>query len=233
MITCPQCSYSHKIVKNGHNRDGKQNYKCKNCKVQFLHNSDKKYRGSIKEYLMIAISMLKRGIGIRDISECLKISKNTVLRLLNSTDIKLAPLQNKYKELQIDELWSYVKHKGNKVWLIYAVCAETKEVVAYAFGKRNAATVKRLYKQISEAGIEVEKFCFDNWKAFSQILKEENIEIGKQHTTLIEGINCHLRHRISRLARRTCCFSKKLSYHIKAIELVLQNMNLGFSWARK
>lgn len=144
MITCPQCSYSRKIVKNGHNKYGKQNYKCKNCKAQFLHNTDKKYRGSIKEYLTIAISMLQRGIGIRDISECLRISRNTVLKLLNSRAVKLAPLQKKYKELQIDELWSYVKHKSNKVWLIYAVCAETKEVVAYTFGKRNAATVKKL-----------------------------------------------------------------------------------------
>jgi insertion element IS1 protein InsB len=70
--------------------------------------------------------MLQRCIGIRDISECIKISKNTVLRLLNSMDIKLVPLQKKYKELQVDELWSYLKDKGNKVWLIYAVCAETK-----------------------------------------------------------------------------------------------------------
>jgi insertion element IS1 protein InsB len=205
----------------------------KNCRAQFLHNTDKKYRGRIKEYLIIAISMLQRGIGIRDISECLKISKNTVLRLLNSIDIKLVPLQKKYKELEVDELWSYVKHKDNKVWLIYAICAETKEIAAYTFGKRNAATVKKLYKQILEAGIEVERFCFGNWKAFSQILQEENIAIGKKYTTLIEGVSCHLRHIISRLVRMTCCFSKKLSYHIKVIELVLQNMNFGFSWARK
>ena len=232
-MTCPQCSYTGKIVKNGHNKDGKQNYICKNCKKQFLHNNDKVYRGRIKEYLLIAISMLQRGIGIRDISECLKISKNTVLKLLNSMDIKLVPLQKKYKELQVDELWSYVKHKGNKTWLIYAVCAESKEVVAYAFGKRNVSTVRKLYKQMLNAGIEVEKFCFDNWKSFAQVFQNENTAIGKKYTTMIEGINCHLRHRISRLIRRTCCFSKKLSYHIKAIELVFQNMNLGFSWAKK
>lgn len=233
MITCPQCSYKEKIVKNGHNKDGKQNYLCKNCKSQFLNNSAKKYRGRVKEYLAIALKMLERGMGIRDISECLEISKNTVLKLLNSNNIQLVPSQKKYKELQIDELWSYVKYKNNKVWLIYAICADTKEVVAYTFGKRNACTVKKLYKQILNMGIEIEKFCFDNWRSFAQVFQKENIEVGKKYTTLIEGINCHLRHRISRLVRRTCCFSKKLSYHIKAIELVLQNMNLGFSWAKK
>jgi serine kinase of HPr protein (carbohydrate metabolism regulator) len=64
--------------------------------------------------------MLVRGIGIRDIRAVLKVSITTVLKALKSTKYKINPKQNHYDRLEIDEFWTYVGKKQNKVWLIYA-----------------------------------------------------------------------------------------------------------------
>lgn len=59
-------------------------------------------------------------MGIRDIAEVEQISIGKVLYSL--VKLKLVPRAKKshYEELEIDEFWSYVGKKANKVWLIYA-----------------------------------------------------------------------------------------------------------------
>jgi insertion element IS1 protein InsB len=49
--------------------------------------------------------------------------------------------QNRYRRVKIDELWSYVSRKEKKVWLLYAYCAETKEILGLTLGKRYQKTV--------------------------------------------------------------------------------------------
>jgi IS1 family transposase len=44
------------------------------------------------------------------------------------------PLRWYIAVLGIDEFWTYAGKKENKVWLIYAYCRETGEIVAYAWG---------------------------------------------------------------------------------------------------
>jgi IS1 family transposase len=43
----------------------------------------------------------------------------------------------------------------------------------------------------------------------------------------IEGNICRLRHRVRKACRRTCCFSKKILYHLKAFSLVFFFINYG------
>jgi hypothetical protein len=75
--------------------------------------------------------MLVRGIGVRDISALLRISITKVLKTLTSSKYSIQPWQNHYDCLEIDEFWTYVGKKKNKVWLIYAYHRETGEIVAY------------------------------------------------------------------------------------------------------
>jgi hypothetical protein len=44
--------------------------------------------------------------------------------LVNSNKI-ITPKQNHYDSLEVDELWTYVGNKKNKIWLIYAYHRET------------------------------------------------------------------------------------------------------------
>jgi hypothetical protein len=57
-------------------------------------------------------------IGIRDISIILHISITKVLKTLTSSHYSIQARQNHDDCLEIDEFWTYVKEKKNKVWLI-------------------------------------------------------------------------------------------------------------------
>lgn len=50
------------------------------------------------------------------------------------------------KVLELDELWSLVYRKSEKVWVWLALCRETcQEVVAFVMGDRSRATCELLY----------------------------------------------------------------------------------------
>jgi len=87
--------------------------------------------------------MLVCGIGIRDISEIERISVRKVLSVLVNTNHIIKPKQSHYDSLEVDEFWTYVGNKKNKIWLIYAYHRATSEIVAFAWGKRNTNTAQQ------------------------------------------------------------------------------------------
>ena len=209
-------------------KDGKQSYLCKSCNRQFVKDEDRVYLGKIKYITEAVLRLLLYGAGIRTISKSLLVSTKTVFRILIQAKVNLNPKKIKYEKIIIDELWSYVQNKKNKQWVIYAICAETKEIIGYVLGKRNISTVKKLKKIFKEKKLIISEICFDNWAAFKKVFRDANVSVGKKFTNLIEGINCYLRHNISRLGRKTCRFSKNLENHIKHLELIFDKMNKSF-----
>ena len=145
-MKCNQCLSEINIVKNGKRKDRKQNYLCKCCNHQFIKDEDRVYLGKIKYIKGAILRFLLHGAGVRDISESLLVSTKTVLKILIKTKVNLNPKRMKYEKIIIDEMWTYVQNKKNKQWLIYAICAKTKEVIGYILGKRNISTVKKLKK---------------------------------------------------------------------------------------
>ena len=230
---CPHCSSINKIVKNGFTSYKIQKYFCKNCRKQFVDRRFLAYKkpNNQKKRDAEIIRHLERGSGIRDIEYIMQISKSVILNLISRVSLIIKPKQKNYKSIQVDELWSFVKKKKNKKWMIYAYCTETKEILAVVFGKRDASTVQKLYDKLQALSIEIQEYCTDTWDSFIKIFKNENHKIGKNFTKAIEGVNCLFRHRVSRLVRRTCCFSKKLENHINAIGLVIAGINLGTAWS--
>lgn len=208
-LECPHC-LSTKVVKNGLKKNGVQNYHCKVCNKQF--QSEYFYLGAKKSTKNLASSMLIRGSGIRDIAKVLKISTGCVLGvLLSYMNLELIPRQNSYHKVQVDELYSFVENKKTKVWILYAYCAETKEILALTIGKRSKKTVKDLVKRMK--GISVNFWCTDNWKAFKEVFHPDCHLVGKKFTKVIEGVHTSLRNSCKRLIRRTNAFSKKVINH--------------------
>jgi IS1 family transposase len=163
----------------------------------------------------------------------LQISITTVLKVLKSTRYTIKPKQTHYDCLEIDEFWTYVGKKENKVWLIYAYHRESGEIVASnrrfaVWGKRDLKTAQKLSKRIKRLGISYDMVGTDDWDSFISAFVEDNHEAGKEYTVGIEGNNCRLRHRIRRAFRRTCYFSKKLFNHLKAVEVTFLYVNYGF-----
>lgn len=74
---CPYCE-SQQIIKNGRKKTGVQNYKCKDCKKQFLENYQ--YNGAKPEMEELIIKHLDNNVGMRSMAKILKISRNTINR---------------------------------------------------------------------------------------------------------------------------------------------------------
>ena len=227
-LYCPNCQ-SAKIVKNGKKPNGKQNYLCKNekCARQFIGDHNLTYKGCHSCINQKIKLMLVRGVGIRDISEIEKVSIRKVLTVLAKSDYSIVPKKKHYNNIEVDEFWTYVQKKENKQWLIYAYDRETRETIAYVWGKRDLRTAKKLRKQLKELDITYDYIATDDWNSFKITFKEDKHLIGKTYTVGIEGNNCKLQHRIKRAFRRTCCFSKKLSNHFKAFSLAFFYINYG------
>ena len=192
-INCAHCQ-SSKIVKNGVKKNGSPNLLCRDCKKQF--QARYKNKGADPAVKQLILRLLERNNGIRDIEEVLQVSRNCILSNLcrYGNQLSIKPLLKHYKQVQIDEVWSFVgKRKKGKYWLIYAYCPETDQVLAYSCGSRSAKTVKELYKKLQQ--VQIDEFCTDHWKAFANVVPAEkhlaalnimfnnrNIQKFKHHT---------------------------------------------------
>jgi transposase-like protein len=102
-------------VRNAKKRNGRQNLRCKDCRKQF--QEDYVYKGCVPENKSFALKMLCRGSGIRDAAAVTGVSSSTELALLKeaAAGITLKPQKHQYRQVQIDEQWSYVGKKEKKV----------------------------------------------------------------------------------------------------------------------
>jgi IS1 family transposase len=188
---------------------------------------DRTYKGTIAWFVGAIKRALVRGCGIRDIAVILEVSIGKVLKTLVESHYDITPKQKHYARLEVDELWTFVGSKANKKWLIYAYDRESGEIVAYVWGDRSAKTANRLRDRLKTLGITYESIATDDWDAFVKTFKADIHVIGKQHTSGIEGNNCRLRHRMRRLFRRSCNFSKIIRNHYKAFKMTLHYINFG------
>jgi IS1 family transposase/transposase-like protein len=204
----PNCLGIH-IVKNGIKKYGSQNYLCNECGKQFIGDHALDYSGCHSGLKHRIELMLVRCVGIRNIAEIENISIGTVLSVLVKSDKIIKPKQKHYDNLDVDEFWTHVGKKEEKVWLIYAYHRETGEIVTWVWGKRDFKTAKKLREKITELGLSFVTICTDDWAPFKKAFKGDNHIIGKKFTVRIEDNNCLLIHRIRSAVRKTYCFSKK------------------------
>ena len=153
-VRCPHCQ-SDQIVKRGKTARGTQRYLCQNtrcAKGSFLLDSCN--RGCLPEVKQTIIDMSLNASGVRDTARSLHICPNTVLRALKKKEVVLESVNTALlrtlnpdevawdverageAEAEMDELWSFVGHKGNPRWLWHAIDHGTGKVLAYVFGRR-------------------------------------------------------------------------------------------------
>ena len=226
-VSCPDC-HSSKVVKNGKKKTGAHNLLCRSCGLQF--QGAYVYWGAVKSNKVLLLRMLLRGSGVRDCCAILGISMGCVWRtLLNrAAPMEIKPKHRYYNKVQIDEQWSYVGRKKKKVWMLYAICAESGEILAASWGRRNKKNVKMLLLKMK--ALEINFYCTDSWRAFMEVLPAQKHIIGKCFTKKIEGFNTWFRTRLRRLMRRTTGFSKKLHYHYAMMKAAICHRNLNASY---
>jgi len=151
-------------------------------------------------------------VGIRKVIQVLHICTGCVLHLLLSfKDLCWIAKYRHYHQVGVDEVYSFVKSKKKKVWILYGYCKNSREILAVTPGKRSRKTVRELFKRLKDT--QVDYWCTDKWEAFKEVFPKAKHLIGKKFTKAIEGVNTSLRSACKRLVRRTTAFSNKVLNH--------------------
>ena len=130
--------------------------------------------------------------------------------------------------LELDELWSFVGHKGNVVWVWVALERQTRRIVGLAFGDRTAQTALKLWQSLPPS-YRKRAICYsDLWAAYALVLpSKRHRPVSKQsgETAHIERFNNTLRQRCANLVRKTLSFSKDEHWHEVRIRLFIDHYN--------
>ncbi|WP_163394154.1 IS1 family transposase [Flavobacterium limi] len=196
-----------KMIKYGKTKSGNQRYICRACgKTRVENYTYLAYKAEINQNI---IQLTKEGLGIRSTARILKISTTTLLKriILIARNI-VKPIISRGKTYEVDELCTYIRHKKNYIWLVYALEKNSKTVVSFNVGKRTNKTLNRVLETLKLS--EAKKIFTDKLKNYRYLLDEETHSVKRFGTNHIERKNLTLRTHLKRLNRRTICFSKSL-----------------------
>jgi IS1 family transposase len=195
------------------------------CRRQFI--TDYSYRGYLSYLRELIVPMTLNGSGVRDIARVLKISINTVLKVIReqAKETQEPQLPSRLADVEVDELWSFVQQKRRQAWLWYAYSPRLHKVIGFVVGRRTDQSCQELLDKIREC--QVTRFYTDDWESYQKFIPEYRHWIGKMGTQRIERQNLNFRTHLKRLHRRTICFSKSWEMHEAVIRLYVNHLNLG------
>ena len=125
--------------------------------------------------------------GVRDTARVLRIRTDTVLSELRKKEAALESVNTAFLrthnpddmavaieragEAEMDEMWSFVGHKGNPRWLWHAIDHHTGTVLAYVFGRRKDAGFLQRKALLEPFGLT--RFYTDHWGAYTRHIELE------------------------------------------------------------
>jgi insertion element IS1 protein InsB len=133
--------------------------------------------------------------------------------------------QRPVREVELDEMRSFVGDKDATLWLWHALDHHTGHVVAYITGSRADHTFLELKALLAPFGVT--RYYSDKWGAYRRYLSPEQHTIGKRYLQKIERRHLTLRTRLKRLARQTPCFSRSIEMHDLVIGLFTNRDEFG------
>ncbi|WP_407242872.1 IS1 family transposase [Escherichia coli] len=217
-ISCPSCSATDGVVRNGKSTAGHQRYLCSHCRktwqLQFTYTASQP--GTHQKI----IDMAMNGVGCRATARIMGVGLNTILRHLK-TQAAVGNLAHTTGQrcdclrAEMDEQWGYVGAKSRQRWLFYAYDRIRRTVVAHVFGERTLATLERLLSLLSAFDVVI--WMTDGWPLYESRLKGKLHVISKRYTQRIERHNLNLRQHLARLGRKSLSFSKSVELHDKVI----------------
>lgn len=180
--------------------------------------SNYKYNACKRNLNQKIIQFTKEGLGIRSTARVLKISTTTLLkRIITIAKSIRQPIIHKGKTYEVDEMCTYIRHKRNFVWLVYALDKHSKDIVSFNVGKRTNKTLSRVIETLKLS--EAKRICTDKLKNYRYLIEEKLHAVKRFGTNHIERKNLTLRTHLKRLNRRTICFSKSISILISVLKI--------------
>ncbi|MET5897139.1 IS1 family transposase [Klebsiella pneumoniae] len=222
-ISCPSCSATEGVVRNGKSTAGHQRYLCSHCRktwqLQFTYTASQPGTQKI-------IDMAMNGVGCRATARIMGVGLNTILRRHKnsrpqSVTSRIQPGSDVIVCAEMDEQWGYVGAKSRQRWLFYAYGRMCRTVVARVFVERTLATLERLPGLLS--AFEVVVWMTDGWPLYESRLKGELHVISKRYTQRIERHNQNLRQHLARLGR-VLSFSKSVA--LRADKVIGHYLNI-------
>ena len=148
------------MIRNGHQKNGEQEYKCNRCGARFNRRKGTPLEGLRTPiyFILMAIFMYMCGVSVAMIADVTGKQEKTVERWIR----RIAPhcerliKQELSKQnhsftslyLQMDELWSYLWTKKNKVWIWTGIDVVTRLFIAFYIGDRSGNSAKALLETI-------------------------------------------------------------------------------------
>ncbi|WP_101430422.1 IS1 family transposase [Escherichia coli] len=217
-ISCPSCSASDGVVRNGKSTAGHQRYLCSHCRktwqLQFTYTASQP--GTHQKI----IDMAMNGVGCRATARIMGVGLNTIFTSLKklrpqSVTSRIQPGSDVIVCAEMDEQGGYVGAKSRQRWLFYAYDRLRKTVCAHVFGERTLATLERLLSLLSPFDVVI--WMTDGWPLYESRLKGKLHVISKRYTQRIERHNLNLRQHLARLGRKSLSLSKSVDLHDKVI----------------
>ncbi|MCF2218447.1 IS1 family transposase [Chryseobacterium sp. PS-8] len=220
-MKCYKCQSLDK-VKAGFTR-GLQRYKCKNCGC--FYSVESKSDVKSPEQRRLALEMYLEGMGFRAIGRVLNISYGTVYQWVKKwgESVSLPKSQEPIEIVELDEIHSYILNKKNYCWSWIAVDRFGKRYIDFVCGKRNTSTFKKLWNTLKDR--EINGFCSDYWKSYSELIPTEKHCESKAETFTVESYNSRIRHYLARFKRKTKCYSKKQFMLENSLKLLFLKLN--------
>lgn len=195
------------LIKYGFTKGYSQRYRCKECKTTSVNNY--KYNAYNKHINERIVAFTREGVGIKSTARLLKIAINTVLarikKIAKSIIQPAIPLNQTY---EVDELCTFVKHKENRVWIVYALCRATGQVVSFNVGKRTNKTLTGVIQTIQNANPK--QIITDKLKNYRYLINRNFHSTKHRGINRIERMNLTLRTHLKRLNRRSLAYSKSI-----------------------
>ncbi|OVE51682.1 IS1 transposase [Chryseobacterium mucoviscidosis] len=98
-----------------------------------------------------------------------------------------------------------------------------KRYIDFVCGKRNTSTFKKLWNSLKDR--EINGFCSDYWKSYSELIPTEKHCESKAETFTVESYNSRTRHYLARFKRKTKCYSKKQFMLENSLKLLFLKLN--------
>ena len=211
--TCRTCG-SAKIVKNGTNKSGNQQYHCKDCGAYRVLQPQERYPAAEKARILKAC---QERISLRGLERVFGVHRQTVSRWLVEAGKRLPLLVETLLPaqaddvLELDEVWTFVgnKREGER-WLWTALCRRTRQIVAFFIGSHDQHACQQLWQRVP-ADYTHCPLRSDAWRTYQAILPpQQHRVVGKEtgETAHQERWYNTLRQRLARFVRKTLSFSK-------------------------
>ncbi|AEA43379.1 IS1 transposase [Fluviicola taffensis DSM 16823] len=192
-----------------------QKYRCKTC---FKYQREQYVYSSRLITDQQIIQLTKEGCGIRSTGRILNISPTTVIKRI----LKIATHLTRSSPIlfgqtyQVDELFTYIGNKNNRVCVADSLNPKTREVIDIVVGRRNKSNLKKIISTLVLS--DAKQITTDKLNIYKELVPKELHSTKHRGINHIERQNLNLRTHLKRLNRRTICFSKS----IKMLDAVLR-----------